>query len=106
TTFACAAGGKLVAVGASITAAGSAGASPWLPVSSDAKTGCLCSKFMLSKFHYFAKGVPLSPVRGERLAQETAVKTVDRVATILRLLSSAGESGFRLSEIEIGRAHV
>lgn len=54
---------------------------------------------MLSKFHYFAKGVPLSPVRGERLAQETAVKTVDRVATILRLLSSAGESGFRLSEI-------
>ena len=33
------------------------------------------------------------------LTQETAVKTVGRVATILRLLSNAGDSGFRLSDI-------
>lgn len=36
---------------------------------------------------------------GEELTQETAVKTVDRVATILRLLSQAGEGGHRLSDI-------
>lgn len=33
------------------------------------------------------------------MTQETAVKTVDRVATILRLLAQAGESGHRLSDI-------
>ncbi len=39
------------------------------------------------------------PCAGEELTQETAVKTVDRVATILRLLSQAGEGGHRLSDI-------
>lgn len=33
------------------------------------------------------------------MTQESAVKTVDRVATILRLLSAAGDGGFRLSDI-------
>lgn len=33
------------------------------------------------------------------MAQETAVKTVDRVAMILRLLSNPGEGGHRLSDI-------
>lgn len=54
---------------------------------------------MLSKFRYLAKGLSESPSTGRALTQETAVKTVDRVATILRLLSSAGEGGFRLSDI-------
>lgn len=54
---------------------------------------------MLSEFHQFAKGIPECPAPGEELTQETAVKTVDRVATILRLLSQAGEGGHRLSDI-------
>lgn len=37
--------------------------------------------------------------RGVALNQEPTVKTVDRVATILRLLSGAGDDGFRLSDI-------
>lgn len=36
---------------------------------------------------------------GEALTQEIAVKTVDRVAIILRLLSNAGDGGHRLSDI-------
>lgn len=44
-------------------------------------------------------GPPKSLSRGRELTQETAVKTVDRVAMILRLLSDAGEHGYRLSDI-------
>jgi len=41
-----------------------------------------------------------NPERGDgTLTQESAVKTVDRVALILRLLSDAGEQGHRLSDI-------